>query len=190
MSQLLINHIKKTIDVSEKEMECIMTFFVSETFKKKDFIIRENDKVAHIYFILSGLVKLAVTDRDANEHIISFATADWWETDYQAFYTQTRATQSLKCIEKTDVLKLSYEGYHQIQKEVPAMTHFFLHKAVNGHISNQRRIFSLITLSAKGKYEHFLKHYPLLLQRIPKTTLALYLGVSRETLSRFFSESK
>ncbi|WP_293883320.1 MULTISPECIES: Crp/Fnr family transcriptional regulator [unclassified Sphingobacterium] len=186
MSQLLINDIKQTIDVSEKEIEHIMTFFVSDTFKKKDFIIRENDKVEHMYFILSGLVKLSVMDNHANEHIISFAMDAWWETDYHAFYTQTRASQSLRCIENTRVLKLSYGGYHRLLQEVPKMTHFFLNKAVRGHISSQHRILSLMTLSAQGKYEHFLKYYPLLLQRIPKTTLALYLGVSRETLSRFF----
>lgn len=190
MSELLVNHIKKTIDISEKEAEKILSFFIRETFKKKDFIIRENDRVENVYFILSGLVKLSVMDSDGNEHIISFAMEDWWETDYQAFYTNSKATQSLKCIEETEVLKLSYKGYLRMQREVPAMIEFFLHKAVSGHISNQRRILSLMTLSPKGRYEHFLRHYPLLLQRIPKSTLARYLGVSRESLSRFFSETK
>ncbi|MFC3157335.1 Crp/Fnr family transcriptional regulator [Chryseobacterium arachidis] len=114
---------------------------------------------------------------------------DWWESDYMAFYTQTKATQVLQCLEKTTVLKLSYKDYHQLLKEVPKMVEFFLSKAVNGHISNQRRILSLMTLDAKERYEQFLKYYPSLIQRIPKTTLAAYLGLSRETLSRFFRES-
>ncbi|TQM21087.1 Crp/Fnr family transcriptional regulator [Chryseobacterium aquifrigidense] len=187
---ILAHHIKKTVEISENDLEKVMSFFVKETFRKKDFIISENDKVKHLYFIVSGLVKLSVLDSNANEHIISFAMEDWWESDYQAFYTQTKATQIMQCIEKTEVLKLSYNHYRHILKEIPIMSNFFLHKAVNGHISNQRRIVSLIALNARQKYEHFLKYYPLLLQRIPKTTLALYLGVSRETLSRFFSESK
>ena len=107
-----------------------------------------------------------------------------------AFYTQTKATQILQCLEDTEVLKLSYKNYHQLLKEVPKMTKFFLSKAVNGHISNQRRILSLMTLSAKERYEQFLKYYPSLVQRIPKITLAAYFGLSHETLSRLFKESK
>ena len=188
MNQILKTHIQKTITLSENDLEKVSSFFTSKTFRKKEFIILENDKIDDVYFIISGLVKLSYNDSDGKEHIISFAMEDWWETDYMAFYTQTKATQTLQCLEKTEVLKLSFTDYQQLLREVPKMTDFFLSKAVNGHISNQRRILSLMTLNAQERYEQFLKYYPSLIQRIPKITLASYLGVSRETLSRFFKE--
>lgn len=135
-------------------------------------------------------MKLYVTDRDAKEHIISFSMEDWWETDYMAFYTQTKATQFLECLEDTEVLCLSFSDYQKLNKTIPKLEHFFLKKAIGGHIANQKRILSLLTLTAKEKYEQLLTSYPTLLQRIPKTVLANYLGVSRETLSRFFVESR
>lgn len=165
-----------------------MCIFEAETFRKKELIIRENETVDYVYFIISGLVKLSYHDSEAKEHIISFAMEVWWETDYMAFYTQTKATQTLQCLEKTMVMKLSFENYQKLLKEIPMMAEFFLNKAVNGHIANQRRILSLMTLNAIARYEQFLQHYPSLLQRIPKTTLASYLGLSRETLSRLSHE--
>jgi CRP-like cAMP-binding protein len=48
----------------------------------------------------------------------------------------------------------------------------------------QQRILSLLTSQAKERYEHFLKQYPSLVQRVPKALLASYLGVTRQTLSR------
>ncbi|MEN4762697.1 Crp/Fnr family transcriptional regulator [Chryseobacterium sp. C39-AII1] len=190
MNHILRNHIQKTILLSDHEWEKVSAFFEEEHFSKKDFIIQENDKVDSIYFIVSGLIKLSCSDQEGREHIISFAMEDWWETDFMAFYNQTKANQILQCLEDTEVLKLSFKNYHQLLKEVPKMTEFFLSKAVNGHISNQRRILSLMTLSAKERYEQFIKYYPSLAQRIPKITLAAYFGLSRETLSRFFKESK
>jgi len=186
---ILKAHIDKTISLTDEDFSIVESFFSEERFKKSEMIIKENDRVEYVYFIVSGLLKLFYTDRDAKEHIISFSMEDWWETDYMAFYTQTRATQSLQCLEDTLVLKLSFDGYHRLLKEVPKMTDFFLKKAVGGHISNQRRILSLITMNAKERYEQFIKFYPVLVQRIPKTVLALYLGVSRETLSRLSRES-
>lgn len=186
---VLKNHIQKTITLSENELEKVSFFFTEERFKKQEMIISENDNVKHIYFIVSGLLKLYHTDEDAKEHIISFSMEDWWESDYAAFYTQSKATQSLQCIENTTVLKISFNAYQQLLNEVPKMTDFFLKKAIGGHITSQRRILSLMTLNAKDRYEQFLKYYPTLIHRLPKTVLSAYLGVSRETLSRLYIES-
>ncbi|UFH33255.1 Crp/Fnr family transcriptional regulator [Chryseobacterium sp. C-71] len=186
---VLKDHISKTISLTDEEFSVVELFFEEQHFKKREMIIKENDQVDHVYFIVSGLLKLFYTDAEAKEHIISFSMEDWWESDYAAFYTQNKATQSLQCLEDTSVLKLSFNDYQQLLTEVPKMTDFFLKKAIGGHISNQRRILSLMTMNAKEKYEQFLKFYPTLIQRVPKTVLAAYLGVSRETLSRLYLES-
>jgi len=57
----------------------------------------------------------------------------------------------------------------------------------SGFIASQQRILSLLSSNAKERYEQLLNQYPSLFQRIPKSQLALYLGVSRETLSRLSS---
>ncbi|MCU7618617.1 Crp/Fnr family transcriptional regulator [Chryseobacterium sp. PBS4-4] len=186
---VLKDHINKTISLTDEEFSVVESFFTKQHIKKREMIISENDQVNHVYFIVSGLLKLFYTDAEAKEHIISFSMEDWWESDYAAFYTQTKATQSLQCLEDTIVLKLSFDDYQQLLNQVPKMTDFFLKKAIGGHISNQRRILSLMTMSAKERYEQFLKYYPTLIQRVPKTILAAYLGVSRETLSRLYLES-
>lgn len=186
---VLKDHINKTVSLTDVEFLIVESFFNEQHFKKREMIISENDQVDYVYFIISGLLKLFYTDAEAKEHIISFSMEDWWESDYAAFYTQTKATQSLQCLEDTFVLKLSFEDYQQLLSQVPKMTDFFLKKAIGGHISNQRRILSLMTMSAKERYEQFLKYYPTLIQRLPKTVLAAYLGVSRETLSRLYLES-
>jgi len=187
---ILRTHIEKIIPLADEEFELIKSCFHSKKFSKREFVIRENDTVEDVYFIISGLMKLFINDRGAKEHIISFSMEDWWETDYMAFYTQSKATQFLQCLEETKVLSLSFKDYEKLCSQIPKMEHFFLKKAIGGHIANQKRILSLLTLTAKERYEQLLQSYPTLLQRIPKTVLASYLGVSRETLSRLFADSK
>jgi CRP-like cAMP-binding protein len=130
---------------------------------------------------------LVYTDDSAKQHILAFAMEDWWDNDFQAYYTNTRATLSLECLENTTVLCLSLDNYHALCAGLPKIEHFFLEKVTLGFLAAQRRILSLLTSNAATRYEQLIKLYPSLLQRVPKTQLAAYLGVSRETLSRLGS---
>lgn len=177
-------HIEKIISLSDAEISLIFDHFTFQEFKKNELIIAEGQPVKHVYFVISGLVKLTYTDSDAKEHLISFAMEDWWETDFVAFYSQSRATLSLKCIENTQMLCLTLENFEKLCAQMQKMEHFFLKKSIAGHIGSQQRILSFLTSSAKERYEQIIKNQPSLIQRIPKTLLASYLGVSRETLSR------
>ena len=94
---------------------------------------------------------------------------------------------SLQCMEDTVVYGISLENYHRLCAGLQKMEHFFLEKSNRGHIASQQRILSFLKLNAKERYERLLEQYPALLQRVPKTLIASYLGVSRETLRRIFS---
>ena len=173
--------------LSEDQLKEVQGFFNYDTYKKGSFIIKANEKVKYLYFIRSGLVKLSYEDEHAREHILSFAFEGWWETDFAAFYQQVPAKLSLQCLEDTALFKLSYDDYHHVVQEY-GLSNYFLQKSINGHMANQNRILSLLTDNPKARYEYFLHVYPSLAQRISKTILAQYLGVSRETLSRIYKK--
>lgn len=184
MHQNLRKHIEKVIPLTDAEFELISKHFTVRTFRKHQFLVQAGEKVRYNYYVISGLLKLVYTDATMKQHILAFAMEDWWDSDFQAYYTQTEATLSLECIENTEVLCLSLENYNSLRSALPKVEHFFLEKVTLGFLAAQRRILSLLTTSAKERYEHLAIQYPALLQRVPKTQLAAYLGVSRETLSR------
>ncbi|WET02180.1 Crp/Fnr family transcriptional regulator [Flavobacterium sp. YJ01] len=184
--QFLRKHIEKVVSLTDEEATFIISHFALKTFKKGQFIIETGNDVKDVYFVLSGLVKLVYEDQDAKKHIVSFAMEDWWETDFQAFYTQSKALLSLECIEDTVVYSLSSENFEKLCNDLQKMERFFLQKSIAGHIGSQTRILSFLTSNARERYEQLLLKNPSLLQRVPKSYLASYLGVSRETLSRLF----
>ncbi|MBW8243718.1 Crp/Fnr family transcriptional regulator [Muricauda oceani] len=183
----LRRHIEEIMPLSIKDFDLIAPYFVPQRFTKGEFVFRQGDKVPYTYFVVSGLLKLLYSDASGKEHILSFAMEDWWETDYYAFYQEGRATMSLRCLEDTEVLHISLEDYHNLCGSFPRMEHFFLQKAISGHIASQQRILSLLGSSAEERYAMLLKRYPSLIQRVSKSQMAAFLGVSRETLSRFYS---
>ena len=66
----------------------------------------------------------------------------------------------------------------------PKMQIFFQQKSTLGFITTQQRLLSFLTMNIQERYEIVLKNQFDLCNRISKTLLASYLGVSRETLSR------
>ena len=184
MHENLRRHIEKIVPLTDEEFEVISKHFSVKTFKKHQFLVQAGEKVPYNYYVISGLLKLVYTDDSLKEHILAFAMEDWWDSDFQAYYTQKEATLSLVCLEETTVLCLPLENYQALRAALPKIEHFFLEKVTLGFLAAQQRILSLMTTSAKERYEQLAKQHPTLLQRVPKTQLAAYLGVSRETLSR------
>ena len=184
MNKQLRSHIEKVVPLTDEEFNFVGKHFQAKHYKKHQFLVQQGEFVPFNYYVVAGLTKLVYTDDSGKQHILAFAMEDWWDNDFQAYYTKTRATLSLVCLEDTEVLCLSLENFHALCAGLPKIERFFLEKTIFGFLAAQRRILSLLTASAKERYEQLLKQYPSLLQRVPKTQLAAYLGVSRETLSR------
>jgi CRP-like cAMP-binding protein len=187
MSTALRQHIEKITPLTDGEFDYILAHFTPKKLKKHQFLIQEGDSVPNDHFVVKGLLKAYHIDDGGKEHIMQFAMEDWWVTDYQAHFTSAKASLTIDCIEESELLCLPLQQRDKLCAELHKMEHFFRIKSNAGYVALQRRILSLLTSNAKERYQQLLHQYPALFQRVPKTLIASYLGVSRETLSRFSS---
>lgn len=187
MSEILRQQIEKITPLTDKEFEYILSHFTIKKLKKHQFLIQESDFVQNDHFVIKGLLKAYYINQDGKEHIMQFAMEDWWITDYQAYFNETKSTLNIDCIEATEVLCLSLHNREKICSDMHKIEHFFRKKSNSGYVALQRRILSLLNSNAKERYEQLLEQYPTLFQRVSKTLIASYLGISRETLSRLSS---
>lgn len=187
MSTLLRQQIEKITLLTDGEFEYILSHFTSRKFKKHQFLVQEKEAVPNDFFVVTGCLKAYHVDSDGKEHIIQFALSDWWITDYNAYFNQTEATINVDCIEDSEVLCLSLYNREKLCAEMHKIEHFFRKKSNAGYIALQQRILSMLNNNPQERYEKLLQLYPSLFQKVPKKLIASYLGVSRETLSRFSS---
>ena len=129
-------------------------------------------------------------DNQGKEYILQFALQNWWITDFQAYFNQTKATINIDCIEDSELLCLSLINREKLCSEMHKIEHFFRKKSNAGYVALQQRILTMLNNNPKERYEKLLHQNPILFQKVPKKLIASYLGVSRETLSRFNSTSK
>ena len=187
MTHLFRDHIEAVNPLTDEEFSYILSHFVTKKTKKHSFLIQEGDPVRYEYFVMKGCLKAYLVDGNTGkEFIYYFAAEDWWITDREAFFNQEAATINIDCLEDCELLGITLENRQKLCAESRKYEHFLLVKSNKGYISLQKRLQMMIMGSAKDRYEHFIKNYPNLYDRIPKTFIASYLGVSRETLSRLY----
>lgn len=122
---------------------------------------------------------------DLRMFILQFAMTNWWASDYNALYNNTRATITVDCVTDAEVLCLSNDDREKLCRELHIVEHFFRWRTNKGFVAAYKRLLSFMNNDARSRYDELMKLYPELYNIVPKHLIAAYPGVSRETLSRF-----
>jgi CRP-like cAMP-binding protein len=186
--EILKTHIAKTISLTDEQFDYVFSHFKFKSYKKGQSIITAGDLVNSEYFVLSGCLKSFYINDDLKMFILQFGMPTWWASDFNALYTNTKATINIDCITDTEVLCLSNEDREKLCSEIHPVEHFFRWRTNKGYVAAQKRLLSLMNNDAKHRYEELLTQYPQLYNIVPKNLIAAYLGVSRETLSRLYND--
>ncbi|WEK70451.1 MAG: Crp/Fnr family transcriptional regulator [Candidatus Chryseobacterium colombiense] len=177
-------HIEKITPLKDEEFDYIFSMFSIKKLRKHQFLVQEDDEVANDYWVINGLLKAYHINKGGKMHILQFAMEDWWISDYQAYNNKTLATISIDCIEDSELLVLSRENKEKLCREMHTVSDFFRKKSNMGYVALQQRILMLLEKNPQERYNRLHHLTPQLLQRLPKTLIASYLGISREALSR------
>ena len=182
--QALINHIKKRIQLSEEEINQFVSEFKIKKIKKRQFIIQPDFVAKYRTYIVKGAVRAYVVSGQGQEHTISFAIEDWWISDYNSYIYQQPATMFVVALEDAVLLQLEFESETKLKSANPKFETFFRITAERTAAFFQRRIITNLTSSAEERYDNFIEKYPSIVQRVPQYTLASYLGMTTEFLSK------
>lgn len=184
MEEILRQQIEKIVTLTDEEFQLVLSYFSIRSYRKHQYVVQAGNHAPNDHFVVKGLLKSFYIDDKGKTHILQFAMEDWWISDPQAYHNRAIATLNIDCIEDTQVYYISIDNRERLCADLQKMEYFFLKKTTAGYVALQRRILSLLSQGADERYHQFIQLYPTLLQRLPKSLIAGYLGISRETLSR------
>ena len=183
-------HVSQLVTLTDAQFEHLYAHFKPMSFTKGQEIIAAGDLVDSEYFVLSGCLKSFFIDDDRKMYVLQFAMKNWWTSDYDALYNQSKAAVHIDCVLDADVLRLTNQDREKVCKEIHEIERFFRLRTNRGYVASQKRLLSVMTDDARERYEALIRQYPELYKLLPKTLIAAYLGVSRETLSRLYNDEK
>lgn len=184
----LLDYFKQTISISSEIENKLSEVIKEKTFVKGEIILSDNSiKKEHI-FVASGCLRSFYKTENGKEYTIQFAIKNWWISDYMTLYSDAKSSISIESLTPSKVFILDKNNVDKLYKEHPAFEAFQRKNFEKRIAILQKRILSLLTLSASEKYDQFLKDYSDFEKIIPNYQIASYLGITPQSLSRIRKE--
>ena len=154
----------------------------------KDYLlIREHSVSDYIYFIEKGIARIYYYKN--NKEITEWIAMDrQFFLSITSFFQRTPSHLIIQMLESSEVYGIHYadlmelaDKHHDVER--------LLRKMMTGSlIMSQVRMESIQFETAQQRYDRLLKNSPHIIQRVPLSYIASFLGVTLETLSRIRSQ--
>ncbi|MBT1703948.1 Crp/Fnr family transcriptional regulator [Chryseosolibacter indicus] len=183
-TELILKNVSKHITLNDAERQFFLSMLESRFIKRKELHLKEGEVCKHSTFIVSGALKGFTIDKQGIEHVINFAIKDWWIGDMYSLISQQPGILNIEALADSEVLMLSRENQHLLYEKVPKFERFFRIIVENSLVASQQRLINNLSLTAEERYLEFMKKYSSILEYAPLHTIASYLGITPEFLSK------
>ncbi len=183
-SQNILNNIKRYVELSEQDEADFIAIVKTSRVKRRQFLVQPGFVCTHQFYVVKGALRSYFVTNKGTEHTIQFAIDDWFISDFNSYITQTPASLFVEALEDSFVLQFSFNDVESLCLQNPKFERFFRLIAQRAFAFAQRRVLSNLDKTAEERFVEFNVLYPDIVNRVPQYTLASYLGITPEFLSK------
>lgn len=177
-------YIAQYANFTRDEMETVKSVLIPIHLIKRQHLDFQSGICRCYTFVCTGCLRTYRLDKNGDEHVLDFATANQWATEDGSVFPFPPAPDYIDALEDSRVFQIAGEDYKKLIKEIPAFELFHQKMTVENKARMVERIYSMTSSPGVDRYRNFKKQYPQLYYYIPLYMIASYLGLARETLSR------
>ena len=168
----------------QKECETITPYFQPERFPKKQYFVTQGKICRKMAFITEGVMRYCMFRDDGEDVTCFFMCENDFVGDPESFFSRKPSDKNVQALTDCRLMTISHENMQKLLKTIPrgkeitaAIDHNVMMKML------YQRTF-LLNLDATVRYSEFMKEYAHILQRIPLSFIANFLGIKQQSLSR------
>lgn len=173
-----------TFGFTEAEFASLLSGFRVREVRRKELYLRAGEITNAKAYINRGCARIYVIDEKGHERILSFAFEDWWLGDFESYYSGKPGSTYVQMLEDTELLVISKEKFHELEKEIPKLGQWYTVKVLRHASALTNGIEKLRTLPPEERYLDLMKERPEIVRRVPLQYVAAYLNIEPQSLSR------
>ena len=183
-SKALATAVRHMTDLSEVDREVFNAVMSARRFKKGEIVLQEGAVCRAVYFVEEGYLRTYYNKEDGSVVNLNFTFEGEFTSNTKSAINREPSKMSIEAGEDAllwifDLDKLSPE-----MKSLPSVSQFIRRTAMQMLVASETRGNLLKIYTPAERYHYIERNIPHILQRVPLSHLASFLGVSRETLSR------
>lgn len=151
--------------------------------KKGEVLLKDTEVCRSFYLVDHGYLR-TWCNKDGLAINVNFTFEGEYTTNYKSAKTRTLSDLVIEAAEDTAVWIFNLDVINKEFEAHPALVLFIRRVATSLLLRSEEHSNLFKLYSPAGRYDYIEKNHPHMLQRVPLTQLATYLGVTRETLSR------
>lgn len=136
------------------------------TLGKRQHLLQAGEPCTHLAFVTQSCLRSYSLNAQDHEHTLQFAPEDWWILDMYSLLTQQPSTMNIDALEDTKLLLLAQADMETIYTQFPVFERCFRLLMQSRFVALQERVNASLSQSASEKYQHFLRKYPSIAQRV------------------------
>ena len=156
------------------------------TVPKDHFLVREKEVADYIFFIKKGIARIYYY-KNGKEITEWIAMDEQFFLSITSFFQRTPSHLIIQTIEPSEVMDIHYNNLIKLAGQYHDIETLFRKMMTGSLILSQQRMDSIQFETAHQRYEKLIKETPGIIQRVPLSYIASFLGVTLETLSRIRS---
>lgn len=184
MYELLKRYINSNISISPGKLEEIASLFRVKQVKRHVILLNAGEVCKELYFVNSGCIRTYYIGQDGRERTRYIAFDGIVGTALSSFISGTPSFEFVDATEDAELLCISRRDFYKLTDEMAEWGEFYRKLLELAYIYQSKRIESLVTLTARERFDEMMKNHPEYTRRLPNYILASYLDMSQETLSR------
>jgi CRP-like cAMP-binding protein len=182
------HYLRANANLNEEQLNQITGCFKAKAVKRGAILLAAGQICNEFYFVDMGCLRTYYLTKQGHEKTRYIAFDNAIITSISSFISQQPSFEYVDAIEDSELYSVSRKDFYQLVNDIPEWGKFYLTLLETAYLYQNKRIESLVTLSAKQRYEQVLKDTPVYIKRLSNKILASYLDITQETLSRLKSK--
>ena len=180
--------------LSEETLAAVAQCAMMRRFPRGQAVVMAGDRSDYVYFILTGSLKVVVSDEDGREVILSILRQGELFGEMAVFGEQPRSA-SVVAVSAADLVMLPKADFRQIMRDNFEIAWRIMRNLAERLRSADRKIESLALMDVYGRVARLLLEMAeaheggrIVRQKVSKQDIAKMIGASREMVSRVMKD--
>jgi CRP-like cAMP-binding protein len=166
------------------EQTLLLSKFKCVSARKNHVLLTSGEVCKYAYFICRGCLRTYFINEKGEEKTRYIAFENKFVSAFASFITQAPSTECVQVLEDSELLKIRQVDFYELVDSNAFFATLYRQSLEQSQVFATWRIETMISMTAKERYENLLERMPQVILRLSNRHVASFLGITQESLSR------